>query len=104
MSDPPASPVPEDERPSAGPSPSEADAVETEPTPPPKLPVARTVLGTTLAIFFTITGTGAAFQATCFATTVGASSLPAGVAVGLIAALITAGVMIRILWMGSRSS
>lgn len=98
MSDPHDSSRPrEDEPPLAGPTPSEPGPVEHEPAPP-RIPAARTMLGTTLAIFFTITATGAAFQTTCLATTVGTSSLPAGVAVGLIAALIAGCGMVRILW------
>ena len=104
MSDPKDStPAQENEGPSADPARSEPTPVEDEPAPPPRIPVARTMLGTTLAIFFTIAATGAAFQATCFVTTVGSNSLPAGVAVGLIAALVTAGVMVRILWPGRGS-
>ena len=95
--------APENEHPLAGPAPSDPSPVENDSAPPPRIPTARTMLGTTLAIFFTITAAGAAFQATCFATTVGANSLPAGVAVGLIAALVTAGVMVRILWPGRGS-
>jgi hypothetical protein len=59
---------------------------------------ARTVLGTTLAIFFTITGIGAAFQATCIATTIGAESLGAGMFVGVIAAVIAAGALLKLFW------
>lgn len=59
---------------------------------------ARTMLGTTLAVFFTITGIGAAFQATCIATTAGTSNFVAGMAVGIVAALIATGVLLNLFW------
>lgn len=69
-------------------------------TPWPARPAtrARSALGAALAIFFTITGIGAAFQATCVVTTIATENLFAGVFLGFLATLAACVGLMRLFW------
>jgi hypothetical protein len=71
-----------------------------KPPPASRRTPARTFLGTTLAVFFTITGTGTAFLATCAATVISTDTRnrDVGIALGSIAAMLAAAGLLKLFW------